>query len=479
MFKETRGMTRGWWMLALALLAAPIATASAEAAAAAAAEAAPLAAACQVKAVDFHGWKAHEIANAWVRLTIVPQLGGRLMQVTFGDHDFLFVNDQLKGQYFPPETSLAQRKWFNYGGDKIWPMPEGEEDEQHWASAVGAVLDSGQFTLDVLSRQGATCTVRLTGPPDPQVGLQYIREITLTADSPEIRFRATMKNSTGYPVRWSEQSVSQYNASDRKNANDYNHELWGIVPAHPQSTFLNGYHVRTGSASNPSYSIRDGQFAVHFGNIGGEVWIDSPGPWLAVVDGATNHTMIERFHYQREAEYPGKSTIIFYTTGPERRTPPPAERPPDAPPPIHYMEAEINSPMIELAPGESYTMETEWLPTRMGREFKTATWAGVIGDPLTADRSPDGLVLAGRFGVFFAGRLIARFYDRDGLATGSAKLPEVNPLEPVALQATVPAPAETVRVSVHLIDGHGVDRGPLGEARVKEKDKETQGGRPQ
>src|SRR6476661_5080655 len=108
----------GVWMTALAIAAAPT---------------------CQVRAVDFHGWKAHEIANPWVRLTIVPQLGGRLMQVTFGDHDFLFVNDQLKGQAFTPETSLAQRKWFNYGGDKIWPMPEGEEHHRLSTALVGAV----------------------------------------------------------------------------------------------------------------------------------------------------------------------------------------------------------------------------------------------------------------------------------------------------------------------------------------------------
>src|SRR5581483_3903239 len=87
---------------------------------------------CSVKAVTFKNWKAEEISNSLVRLTLVPQLGGRLMQVTFGDHDYLFVNEQLKGQSFTPAQSLAQHKWFNYGGDKIWPMPEGEDDEQHW-----------------------------------------------------------------------------------------------------------------------------------------------------------------------------------------------------------------------------------------------------------------------------------------------------------------------------------------------------------
>src|ERR1700691_6527412 len=73
-------------------------------------------ASCTVQAADYLGWKAEELANQWVKLMIVPQLGGRLMQVTFGGHDFLFVNDQLKGQYLPPETT--QHRWINYGGDK-------------------------------------------------------------------------------------------------------------------------------------------------------------------------------------------------------------------------------------------------------------------------------------------------------------------------------------------------------------------------
>ena len=53
---------------------------------------------CTVQAADYQGWKAEELANQWVKLEIVPQLGGRLMQVTFGGHDYLFVNQQLKGQ---------------------------------------------------------------------------------------------------------------------------------------------------------------------------------------------------------------------------------------------------------------------------------------------------------------------------------------------------------------------------------------------
>ena len=139
-------------------------------------------------------------------------------------------------------------------------------------------------------------------------------------------------------------------------------------------------------------------------------------------------------------------------------------------PPIYYMEAEVDSPMIDLAPGESYAMETTWYPTRMGEAFKTTTYSGVVGTPLAAAASPTGLTLTGDFGVFYAGSLVAHYYDRGGSAIGTAKLIDVTPAQEVQLQSTVQAPPETFRVSVHLVEksgpNPGLDRGPLGEAFV-------------
>jgi len=414
---------------------------------------------CHVGDADYLGWKAVQLDNPWVRLTIVPQLGGRLMQATFGGHDYLFVNQQLRGQNFSPEVSAAQKRWFNYGGDKIWPMPEGNNDEQHWPGAAGEPLDAGAFTLQILSRS-VTCAVRLTGPPDPLIGQQYIRDISITAASPVISFHAVMKNISGYPQAWSEQSVSQYNTADAQNPGQPNADFWGFTPANPQSAYLNSYHVRTGSASASGYSVRDGLFAVHSSNAGGEVWIDSPGEWLAVVDGATQYAMVERFRYRPGAEYPGKATVIFYTTGGGRRG---ATPPPNA---VNYMEAEVNSPVVRLDPGETYAFDTQWFPTRMGNEFKGATYAGVVGRPLSAANGPAGIALTGQFGVFFAGELEARFYDREGSPLGAARVRDVTPIEIVDLQQIVPAPAGTARVSLHLVDAQGLDRGPLGEAAV-------------
>ena len=116
---------------------------------------------CRVESVDYRGWQAQQVSNHWVQLIAVPQNGGRLMQVTFAGHPYLFVNPKFAGKYLPPSST----EWFNYGGDKLWLLPEGNNDEQHWPGNSD-VLDDGPFTLRKVS-EGKECEIELTGPSDP------------------------------------------------------------------------------------------------------------------------------------------------------------------------------------------------------------------------------------------------------------------------------------------------------------------------
>src|SRR6266404_1012882 len=145
----------------------------------------PKNAGCHVEAVDYKGWQAQQVSNRWVQLIIVPQNGGRLMQVSFNGHAYLFVNPKLAGKYMPP----SQDQWFNYGGDKLWLLPEGDDDEQHWRGNSD-LLDDGPFTFRKLS-DGQGCGIELTGPPDPHTGIKFSRTIRRDPDSPHITFRAS------------------------------------------------------------------------------------------------------------------------------------------------------------------------------------------------------------------------------------------------------------------------------------------------
>ena len=421
---------------------------------------------CRVSQTSFEGWQAQQISNRWVRLTIVPQLGGRLMQVSFSGHDFLFVNPKYKGKYVSP--SQAGNSWINYGGDKIWPLPEGDQDDHHWV-LKSDVLDDGEYSARVTTDAGR-CSVFLEGPPDPVTGLQYSRQISLGTDTPAISFHAVMKNVANHPIVWSVQSVSQYNLADHTNADTFNRTFYAFTPVNPHSSYFSSFQVRAGLADDPSFSIKDGLFKLHWLYLENEVWLDSPAGWLAVVDGDTRFAIIERFKYQPHAEYPGNATVIFYKNGAAlgiddnllpRLSPTSTETTP------YYMEAELNSPLVSLQPGETYAFDTEWFPTRSTAAFAGATPAGVVNTHAHLVSEASHQLLAGAFGVFYPGELHALYFNAAGLELGHAIVAQANPSELLELRAEITLPPGTAKVSLHLIDRKGTDRGVLDETDAK------------
>ena len=420
---------------------------------------------CEVHPTLFKGWQAQQLSNDWLQLTFVPQLGGRLMQVSFDGHPYLFNNPVYQGKYISPAE--ADGRWINYGGDKIWPLPEGNEDEQHWQGA-STPLDDASYAFSVVA-QGARCTVRLDGPPDPPTGLQYTREISIGSDSPQISFHAITKNFTGHSITWSVQSVSQYNLADAKDPKQYNHDFWVMTPLNPNSSYLLGYHARDGLANDPAYGVKDGQFRLNWKYLESEVWLDTTAGWVAVIDGATQYAMVEKTKYIAGADYPSKASLIVYKNGPTvelNAQGMPYLSSTDLNKTPYYTEVELNSPQAVLGPGESYAFDTTWFPSRLSHEFTTVTEAGMVGKPLTAHRNGAQIDLAGDFGVFYPGELTAYLYDEGGFGRGEVRLQAVRPQDRITLKQSIAADKKIARVSIHLIDSNHLDRGALGEGLV-------------
>jgi hypothetical protein len=279
-----------------------------------------------------------------------------------------------------------------------------------------------------------------------------------------------MQNTTGHVIEWSMQSVSQYDTASSSTPSRSNQNFWTFTPANPSSSYLNRYHVRFGPAENPAATVRDdGLFALHYAHLAAELWLDSTPGWLAVVDGDSRYAMVERFRYEKDEIYPGKASIIFWTNGPETRMnadgEPSMTSGGDGVP--RYLEAEINSPLVQLRPGETRDLDTEWFPTRAGSEFHGVEDAGVVLHPLQASRLESGKIrLSGSFGVFFAGHLVAHLYNEHGASLGTMPLAQVDPADPVLLDIELTPPAKPSRISLHLEDANGLDRGALQEAQV-------------
>ncbi len=138
----------------------------------------------------------------------------------------------------------------------------------------------------------------------------------------------------------------------------------------------------------------------------------------------------------------------------------------------YYLEAELNSPLCRLRPGETCSFDTEWFPTRVGSEFHGVTDAGVVIRPLQGIRLENGKIkLSGSFGLFFSGRLLARFYDEHGTSLGTVPVVDVSPAEAVSLETEIAPPGKPARLSLHLEDSNGVDRGSLSEVQIAEENR--------
>ena len=98
----------------------------------------------------YRGWKALTSGNGLIEIHVVPDVGGRVIQFRLGKKDFLWVNPNLHGKT-SPQTGLApDGSWLNYGGDKIWPAPQGWDNDQQWPGPPDAVLDGQPYTLEKL-----------------------------------------------------------------------------------------------------------------------------------------------------------------------------------------------------------------------------------------------------------------------------------------------------------------------------------------
>src|ERR1051325_2387595 len=103
--------------------------------------------AAEAKKSEYRGWQSLALKNDLIEVQVVPDIGGRVLQLKLGDHELLWVNDKLAGKP-PTATGLAlDGGWLNYGGDKLWPAPQGWHNDQQWPGPPDAVLDGSPYEV--------------------------------------------------------------------------------------------------------------------------------------------------------------------------------------------------------------------------------------------------------------------------------------------------------------------------------------------
>ena len=425
----------------------------------------------KVEKTTYKGWNAYRLTNGLVALYVAPDIGGRAIQMQLGDQDYFFVNRDLEGKVLPAEQNNLQAGWANYGGDKVWPGPEGWANDAEWRSVPDYILDGSKYDSEITSNNAGEVAVKVTSPKDPRTGVQFERTYHVYANTTRIKVDQVMRNISKRSVRWGVWHLIQNDAADAKDPSKPNPELYMYVPLNPQSQHPGGYTVMFGDVRHPSYKLVDNgrmlkiQYLYRVGKIGA----DSSAGWFAVVNGQKNIGFVENFKYFAGMEYPDKASVESWNDGPGTISRGPWDQvlADDIKKTPYFFESEGMSPYAALEPGEEYSFPIYWSPARVPNPVHDATAAGIVSEPLSAQVEGGRVTLRGTFGVFVPGTLEAGFYSAMGEELGHETLQAVDPREVVKVEKTLAVPADAYRVSVRVLDATGENRGWLGNALLK------------
>jgi hypothetical protein len=406
------------------------------------------------KLAPYLGWKAIECHTGSIWLHVVPELGGRIVNYQLGAHHFLWINPLLAGSNPPPTRLNSNGGWLNWGGDKLWLAPQGWHDDTKWPGPPDPVIDGGPYSVEAIKeRDGGG--IRLTSGTGAASGMQLSRVLRLEEGTSHLRVTATMTNISDRTRRWGIWSVTQVDACSRSRQ-DWNRNLRAYVPAHPKSAYLKGYRVLYGADDNPQFSGDGELVSMHYQRIVGKIGIDSPGSWIAVVDGESGKVLVQSMPYEKDREYPDGATVEIWTNGlgmlsAYGRT---AQMPESVEENPYLIESELLGPLTTLAPGESASLAYDWYAATIGVDLNhvhrviDCSNVGCVVRPLSV--SADG-VMSGHFGCFCDGYAALEFFGEDGQRIGPPReVGSVSMLSPLYLSGTLAAPDNALDVTLAI-----------------------------
>ena len=427
----------------------------------------------RVEKTEYRGWKALKLSNGIISLYVAPDIGGRAIQLQLGDQEFFFVNKDLAGQVLPESQNNLKAGWANYGGDKVWPAPEGWMSDNEWPSIPYYILDGSRFDSEIVKESADEVAVRVTSPADPLTGVQFIRTYHVFRGTTRVKVDQVMRNISRREIRWGIWQLIQNDGADAHDPSKPNPELYMYVPLNPRSKYPRGFYNPYGDSRHPSYqAVENGRMLrIHYLYRVGKVAADSTAGWYAVVNGQKNIGIVETFEYSPEKEYPDGASVESWNDGPGTISRGPWDQtlPDDPKKTPYFLEAEVLSPYARLEPGEEYEFTVNWSPTSIPNPLvaDSPSSAGAVSVPLGAEVQSSEVRPTGVFGVFVPGTLEAVFYSVMGEELKRENLQAVDPREVVRLDKSLPVPAEAFRVSVRVVDADGENRGTLGNAVLK------------
>ena len=391
-------------------------------------------------------WFSLDASNGLLAFSVVPAIGGRVMDLRLGETQVFYSNPRLYGRAFSSGR--------NYGGSKVWPAPQGWSSEREWPGPPDPVLDCGQYRWQAaLSPESAE--IHLQSPHDEYAGLTMRRKIKVIGGSSSVEVLHSMENTSRRPVRWSIWQVTQVDASQG---------LEIFVPA-------TGFHQTFGDKPYQAvgFSAAERRVRLRYEDQVAKLAVEADQGWFASLDRVRGIVLAETFPITPGACYPDAAQVAFWISGHGTFT-------------LHgdqvdmgaladgcdpHVETEIMSPLTDLGPGDRCTLRTAWhLAAIDASEIISVNHCGAIGASLMFHPGSPAR-FTGSFGSFWEANLELIAYDRASQIVGTFNQGEVSPSRPVLLDSNVLVPPQTVRCSLVLFDDDHKTLGVLDRVNLR------------
>lgn len=280
----------------------------------------------------FRGWRGVEFSAGDVGLIVAPDIGGRIISLTFQGRELFFVQREHEGEAFDfsevkdldqLKSMMGFRLW---GGDKTWVAPQSD-----WTRAQPPLeLDAGAYAWDVTGD-----TVEMISPVCRETGLRITRRVRVDK-SGEIHLSQCFTNMSSRPVRRGIWNVTQVlrpfdvylpialaevrGYENEGDSAELKHKLlsegdgWTRIPCHDP------VHFKFGAVLTQGLTLA-----------------------LRYEDGDTL-ALLRRFQVPKGAAYLHEANAEVYNS-----------------PDYDYLEIETHGPFEELAPGQRCQHDQNWL----------------------------------------------------------------------------------------------------------------------
>ncbi len=299
----------------------------------------------KIEIINYKGWDdAYKLSNETVEVVVVPAIG-RIMYYGFMKGENILWNSPVfLGKSLPagkPMIKNGEIIWANFGGDKVWPIPENEVKDingyrwppDHW-------FDGSAHEVDTIENG-----IKITSPVSEYCGARCIREIILNQTGPEVTIN---------------QTIEKVKQARRPSVEPINFTIWNVSQIRPPLMTL--FNLNPNSI-HPDRCVMMKSNTINNFFVVGDIGVLIPDEkreqkagadsdfWLAAIVGDV--VFGEFFHLQPDTDYPDNGLSAEVYTEPA------------------YTELEILSPLNSLNIGESMHFSIIWRLNKLSTDNKT------------------------------------------------------------------------------------------------------------